>query len=116
MRPVGWVVLVWNERRTDDAGFPEAYEGLLRTHGTDYEQVRNKGGDDYESIQRFFEPRSVETAVFDNTQEFDFDGIRGRLLSSSYVPAEGEPGCAEMLVDLQNIFERYESDGRIILP
>src|SRR3712207_8022424 len=40
LRPGGWVVLVWNERRAEADGFAAAYERLLEAHGTDYEQVR----------------------------------------------------------------------------
>ncbi len=32
------------------------------------------------------------------------------MLSSSYMPAEGEAGCAEMLADLEGVFWRYQED------
>jgi SAM-dependent methyltransferase len=115
LRPGGWVVLVWNERKAEAAGFAAAYERLLEAHGTDYEQVRHDGREKTDQMQRFFHPSSVETAVFDNAQTFDLAGIKGRLLSSSYVPAVGEPGCARMLDELEDIFRQHERDGQVIL-
>src|SRR6266481_5895551 len=39
LRPGGWVVLVWNDRRTDSTPFLRAYEQLLHTYATDYAHV-----------------------------------------------------------------------------
>src|SRR6266436_1072421 len=40
LKPEGWAVLIWNERRLDSTPFLCAYEDLLLEFGTDYEQVR----------------------------------------------------------------------------
>ena len=45
-------------------------------------------------------------------QHFDFDGLRGRLLSSSYVPREGEKAEA-MLRELPSLFSTYARDGHV---
>ncbi|MGB6676929.1 MAG: class I SAM-dependent methyltransferase, partial [Terriglobales bacterium] len=37
LKPGGWCVLLWNERRTDSTHFLREYEQLLLTYGTDYE-------------------------------------------------------------------------------
>ncbi len=63
----------------------------------------------------FFGPGSFETATFDNEQVLDLDGLKGRLLSISYVPAQGEPGSDEMLRKAEEIFHEHESDSRITL-
>src|SRR4051794_38465761 len=42
LKPEGWVVLIWNDRKTDSTPFLEAYEQLLKTYGTDYEKVNHK--------------------------------------------------------------------------
>jgi hypothetical protein len=47
--------------------------------------------------------------MFDNRQVFDFEGIRGRLLSSSYVPLDNGP----MLDELQAIFGEHEVNGTV---
>ncbi len=43
LRPDGWVVLLWNDRRRSGSVFLEAYEQLLRTYGTDYAEVNHTG-------------------------------------------------------------------------
>ena len=60
-----------------------------------------------------FGPGSFEEATLYNEQVVDLDGLKGRLLSISYVPAEGEPGSDEMLRDAEEIFDDHQSGGRV---
>lgn len=113
LKPGGRVVLVWNARRKEGGGFPAAYERLLETHGTDYSEVSHGRRGSPEEVRRFFAPGAVEEFVFENAQVFDFEGLKGRLLSSSYVPGEGEPGCAAMLADLADVFGEYQENGTV---
>jgi hypothetical protein len=53
----------------------------------------------------------VET--FDNKQVFDFEGLKGRLLSSSYAPLPGHPSHAPMMERLRQIFEKHQRDGLV---
>jgi SAM-dependent methyltransferase len=108
LRPGGWVVLVWNERRTSSTPFLEAYERLLRTFGTDYERVSREQVDP-ERIRAFFAPAPFEAHTFENFQHFDLEGLRGRLLSSSYTPEPEHPNHAPMLVALEALFRDHES-------
>ena len=39
--------------------------------------------------------------------------MKGRLLSISYVPAEGEPGSDAMLQDTKKIFNKYQTGGTV---
>lgn len=113
LRPGGRVMLIWNARRKEGTGFLEAYERILEIYGTDYSEVEHGRRGSPEEVRAFFDPEPVETVTFDNAQAFDLDGIRGRALSSSYVPAEGEPGCREMLEELERIFRAYQRDGTV---
>jgi hypothetical protein len=61
----------------------------------------------------FFGPGSFEKATFDNEQILDLDGLKGRLLSISYGPAQGEPGSEEMLCKAQEIFNEHNKGGRV---
>ncbi|HMN63286.1 MAG TPA: class I SAM-dependent methyltransferase [Anaerolinea sp.] len=112
LAPGGWVVLVWNERRVDTTPFLRAYEQLLLDFGTDYQQVDHRNVDEA-VIREFFGHSSLHSRVFENIQWFDLEGVRGRLLSSSYVPEAGAPGYAEMLAELERIFQRYAQDDRV---
>jgi hypothetical protein len=46
-------------------------------------------------------------------QQFDYAGLEGRLLSSSYAPQQGEPTQEPMLQDLHLIFDQYQVDGKV---
>jgi ubiquinone/menaquinone biosynthesis C-methylase UbiE len=108
----GWAVLLWNERRTSSTPFLQAYEQLLLTYGTDYREVRH--GRITERLHHFF-GRPLEAKVFANLQEFDYEGLRGRLLSSSYIPQSGHPSYSAMLEDLRRLFDQHAANGRVIM-
>lgn len=113
LRPHGWVVLVWNERQAGgkDTPFLVAYEQLLQTYGTDYATVdhRRFGPDE---LSRLF-GADPQRATFDNRQDFDFEGVKGRLLSSSYAPLAGHPHFEPMLAGLAAIFDAHQENGRV---
>ncbi len=111
LRPEGWCVLIWNERRTETTPFLLDYEQLLLTYGTDYKEVRHERTT--AMIHEFFAPALADERVFDLRQQFDFEGVAGRLLSSSYAPLEGHPSHAPMMQELQRIFRAHASDGKV---
>lgn len=111
LKPGGWVVLVWNMRRTDSTVFLRDYENLLREFGTDYAQVNCEQVSE-ERIAQFFVGEFGSKSL-DNFQSFDFSGLRGRLLSSSYVPLEGHPKFEPMLAALRRLFDAHQRDGRV---
>ena len=112
LEPRGWAVVVWNLRRKDATPFLEAYERLLATYRTDRGEAEIwRRGD--EMAGAFFGSGSFESATFDNEQVLDLDGFKGRLLSISYVPAEGEPGSEDMLRNVEEIFDEHQRHGRV---
>ena len=42
-----------------------------------------------------------------------YEGVKGRLLSSSYAPNAGETNFEPMIAYLHEIFERYQKDGHV---
>ncbi len=112
LKPGGWVVLVWNERRIGASAFAESYEGLFKTYGTDYERVAHRYTGD-EMVQPFFGENVVALKIFDNRQSFDFEGLKGRLLSASYTPEPGHPNFQPMLDELKRIFSEHQTDGQV---
>jgi SAM-dependent methyltransferase len=115
LKPGGNVVLVWNDRRKHGVPFSEAYEVLLQAYATDYAEVEHGRERSLEQIRGFFAPNHVYTATFDNSQVLDHDGLFGRLRSSSYVPAEGQPGHHEVLEELERVFRDHENGGRVVM-
>ncbi len=112
LRGSGWVVLIWNDRRTDSTPFLRDYEALLQHYGTDYQAVDHKNIDD-KVLADFFGARGYHSASFDNEQIFDYDGLAGRLRSSSYVPAPDDPRFAAMITALKACFAKHEREGKV---
>jgi SAM-dependent methyltransferase len=110
LKPGGWLVLLWNERVTDSTAFLRDYEQLLLTYGTDYNEVRHERTTD--AVNEFYDPAPFQQHVFGMRQEFDYAGVEGRLLSSSYAPGPEHPQHAPMLRELRRIFDAYAVKGR----
>jgi SAM-dependent methyltransferase len=111
LKPGGWLVLLWNERLTDSTAFLRDYEQLLLTFGTDYEDVRHERTTD--AVNEFFDPAPYQEKVFEMRQDFDYAGLEGRLLSSSYAPGPGHPKHTPMLRELRRIFDLHLAAGRV---
>ena len=112
LKPKGWTVLIWNERLTDVSLFLRAYEELLHKYGTDYAAVDHRNVD-ADVITTFFAPQPFTLRKLENQQVFDFDGVRGRLLSSSYAPESDHLNHQPMLDTLRAIFDSHQVDGKI---
>jgi ubiquinone/menaquinone biosynthesis C-methylase UbiE len=112
LQPRGWVVLVWNDRKVDASPFLSRYERLLETYTTEYKAVKHRNVS-AEDIRRFYSPGLVHPLKFENVQAFDFEGLCGRMLSSSYVPNANQPGCQEMLSALRDLFDSYQVEGKV---
>ena len=114
LRPGGWVVIVWNDRRTGGTPFLEDYERLLVEYGTDYTEVSARYAEE-SALSALFGRAEVRRQTFDNEQVFDFDGLRGRLASSSYVPQPGHPNFEPLMRELEALFRRHERAGRVVV-
>lgn len=112
IRKGGIVALIWNDRRIDTTAFLIAYENLLKKYGTDYLKVNHKNIA-AEQLNGFFGNKGCTLQSFNNYQYFDLEGLKGRLLSSSYVPTREQDGFYPMLDSLKEIFERYNSNGKV---
>jgi len=109
-KPGACVALIWNERLVV-SDFEKEYEGLILEYAGDYKTTNHRNITDLE-IGEFFKPQTFLMKSFDNEQLFDFEGLKGRLLSSSYVPKEGEVFGA-MIGALGRLFSRHQSGGRV---
>ncbi len=112
LKEEGAAVLIWNDRRIDATPFLRDYENLLQTYGTDYNEINHKNVQDAAVFNAFF-GGAFREAAFDNIQRFDFEGLMGRLHSSSYVPAKDHPNYAPMAKRAREIFDLHAVNGKV---
>jgi SAM-dependent methyltransferase len=116
LRPGGRTVLIWNRRRKD-APFLEAYDRFLLDRCPDYAARRTSWRENLDSsVASFYGGTGLfRHARFDNLQLLGLDAFIGRVMSSSYAPLPGEPGHEEFAAGMRELFERFESNGRVTM-
>lgn len=113
LKPNGNVALFWNERLIDATEFLKEYEALIKEYATDYSKVDHRRMDD-DIISQFY-GKQLHIETFPNKQVLDFDGLYGRLASSSYVPAPDDPTMQEMKRKLYDLFNRHQQERKVEL-
>jgi SAM-dependent methyltransferase len=111
LRQPRWVVLIWNERRVSGP-FLEGYETLLNRWAPEYKVVDHRRID-ANLLREFFGRDDWKLATFDNEQVFDFAGVRGRLMSSSYAPQPGSDAFEPMMDELERLFHEHQDNGSV---
>jgi SAM-dependent methyltransferase len=110
--PAGRCALIWNTavRRGE---FAEGYEEIKAAFGTDFKEIRHENIKASERFAAFFGPGGWKRHVFENFQVLEWEGLRGRLMSSSYAPPLGHPGHEPMLAALRALFDRSQRSGSV---
>lgn len=111
LRSGGFAALIWNERQLAATPFLRDYESLLLEFGTDYESVRHDAITQSELTRVF--GKDFRTSTYPNAQVLDLEGVKGRLTSSSYTPAKGDPRYGPMIEKLESIFAEHNESDRI---
>jgi len=112
LKSPGFCCIVWNVRNQKESALIQAYENLILTFSNDYQKSRAQEFDQT-IVDDFFSPYEMHTASYVNKQLFDWDGFKGRLLSTSYSLRENDPKYLDMINGLKQIFDKYESNGQI---
>jgi len=113
-REAGYIALIWNERQLDTTPFLREYEHFLLANAGDYEKVRHENVT-AEKLEDFFQT-DFKKRTFANEQIFDFEGLRGRMLSSSYMPSESDERFADVESQLRKLFEKHaDENGKIAI-
>lgn len=113
LQPGGWVALLWNSRPVQGTPFLDAYEQLVVDFGTDYTTVNHGVAVTDFVFKTFFGPGAFQKREFPNRQVFDFDGLYGRVLSSSYMPDVKHLKHPAMLEALKGLFARHQQAGTV---
>ncbi len=112
-KPGAWCILIWNER-LENTAFLKDYEALIVKYSTDYSSINHKNVSE-EIIAGFYAPATFKVKVFDNEQRFDYEGLRGRLESSSYIPGKDNPAYPALMSELEQLFARYSHENTVII-
>ena len=112
LKPGGWVSLIWNTRR-NTTPLMRGYEQLVSNHATRPHSRVTRDRIGSEGLRNFLGEYVAKS--FENSQTLNFEGLRGRLLSSSYVPLNGESGYDTMLSELRKLFDQYQENDVIHL-
>jgi ubiquinone/menaquinone biosynthesis C-methylase UbiE len=112
LKPGGWAVVVWQDRRMDETPFAREYEDVLVRFGIDYKSVKDTYPET-EKMRNFFDAGTFQTKDLPNHQDFGWEGLCGRLRSSSYAPTENHVDYAPMIKELRRIFDTYRHHGAV---
>lgn len=115
LAPGGQVCLVWNVRDDEADPFSAAYEALLARWIPGYGQTGHRNGT-LELLTGLFTGWTLERHTSPHAQQFDLQGLRGRLESSSYCLEPGHPKYAALMADLEALFEAHQVNGRVSFP
>lgn len=111
LREKGFIVLIWNERQLNTTPLLIDYESLLLKFANDYSNVRHDNENE-KSLAKFFKS-DFRRKTFQNLQVLDFEGLKGRVLSSSYMPSESERNFEPMVAELRTVFAKHADSGKI---
>lgn len=109
----GYVLLLWNQRNKQSP-IQEAYHQMLLEYAPKYTKVCQDNVDET-SIKRFFSNNCYFQQSIPHSQFFNFEGLLGRLLSTSYAPtklAKNHP----LMIRLKQIFEEFNKNGIVEFP
>ena len=115
LAPGGRIALIWNRRKDQGTPFLEAYEQMLLRYALDYRTVDHRKTAGPDVLARFFCTDQYGSARFDNLQRLGWEGLKARLLSSSYTPLAGHPDHEPMMRELRRMFDESEQDGLVCL-
>lgn len=106
----GYAVLMWNDKISSNDFMKDYYE-LIKKYGKDYDRINHTNVDD-EVIGKFFSPFEFKKKFFLHAHQLDYAGLEGRLLSSSYIPLEGDSFEA-MIKELKDMFGKYNKNEKV---
>lgn len=111
LKPGKYIVLIWNDRKTEAKGFAREYEAMLNTL-EDYRKVNHKNVG-RPVFDAFFGEGNYGIHIVPNHQDFGWEGLKGRLMSSSYVPVPADPAHEPLMSSMRSIFDRYNEGGQV---
>ncbi|MFX0184877.1 MAG: class I SAM-dependent methyltransferase [Candidatus Hodarchaeota archaeon] len=113
LKPGGYVILIWNQRKGDSTSFGKEIEQILLEYGTDYKQVTNH--ERTLDFHTFYGSRGFQKRILQNVRTMTFNELQGRILSISCVPDIGDSRYPDMIHQLKKVFSKYQVKGKIVV-
>lgn len=111
LKPAGKSVLIWNRRDSSESAFMQHYDALLTERLPEYSKVNHTNATD-ERIGKFL-GNGMQKVAFPSDQSFDLNGLKGRLMSSSYCPVPGTEGHDELMIEIEKLYAKYSTDSGV---
>jgi len=108
--PGACLALFWNTRDVSASPFVKAYNALVLRHSGEFRQVYHGNMEEARIVGLFGGP--ARYCQFNWSDPLTWEVLRGRTLSSSYMPDSG-PAMDSMLADLQSLFDQYQTGGSV---
>lgn len=115
LRPGAHSALIWNDRDVAGTPFLVDYERILVDHCPGYPVLQGKA-DTPSIFDAYFGKGRWTKHTTGNSQSLDRELFVVRVMSSSYAPSAGSDGHAALVSALDVCFDRYASDGVVVIP
>ncbi|HEY0272686.1 MAG TPA: class I SAM-dependent methyltransferase [Chitinophaga sp.] len=109
LQPGGHIALIWN-LRTTHTPFGQAFEDIKQQFGRQYTGIRKSHEPE---LAGFFGDLGLAEKTFPHAMRMDLQGLKGQLLSSSYMPLETDPQFPAVMEALTTVFEKYQENGLV---
>ena len=115
LKPHGSVLLVWNLRLAELSPVTQGYETILKKNCPEYKGIPSQQITEQKFLD-FFGTSVVDIIKLDNHQQFDLNGLIGRLRSTSYALTPEQAGYDAMIDDITALFQQYAENGLVTFP
>ncbi|WP_160687741.1 class I SAM-dependent methyltransferase [Clostridium sp. C2-6-12] len=109
----GKVFIVWDDFVGDYNDFSTEYRNVLSKYRNDKPENNGRKLSRDEMVYDFFRDNKYETLSFTHELYQNFDGIKGGALSASFTPKPDEENYDQFILELQNVFEKYQTAGKV---
>lgn len=106
-----YIVLLWNEIRSESTKLRKGYEDLFSGYSEEYRRIDKSIDEQF--LLNIFKPNQIFKAEFDNHCFLDVDQFIGRILSSSFSPDEKDARYANFLFDTKHLFLDNAKSGTL---
>ena len=103
--------LIWNDRNETDI-FMQAYEKLIMEYSIDYTKISHRNISP-EIIQDFYTPHTFNKFTFHHEQQFNLEGLIGRIISSSYMPNTSDKNFPQLKNAITHLFNSYKQNETV---